>query len=478
MSELQAIENVRTNAIRELDNSRQQHLEQFFTPIEVVTTMVNLFNIPSGSKFKILDPGAGTGILGLALAKRIWEENPDSEIELIAVELDHNLSSYFEETVQSIGEMGKFNWKLVNQDFFTWSSNEAAEYDFVIQNPPYRKLSSKSKLAEDLLSRGIQTPNLYSSFVNAAANLLVPNGQMVIISPRSWTNGTYFRKFREFLASKLSLDAFHLFDSRGRVFRDTGVLQESIIWKVTNRPQRKEVSIRNALDHLSPVTEILLDSQIVTGQDFIFLPTEPQSAELYSFMSQLPETLESLGIAASTGKIVDFRNPDLLRYSNAKSSLAFIRQDHLSIDGLTHPRNDLKKTQWTCDANSVPSSLLCRPGNYVLVKRFSAKEEKRRVVASAFSSAFPVAIDNKVNFLHQFGEGIDLDLAHGLVHYLNSDLVDRYYRLFSGHTQVNAGDLMKLPFPDRTTLLKLGTMNQVEVETHLESLIFAMRDAA
>ncbi len=472
------MENVRVNAIRDLDNSRQEHLEQFFTPIEVVTTMVDLFDIPPGSKFKILDPGAGTGILGVALAKRIFEENPESEIELVAVELDQNLRPYFSETLRSIGELGNFRWTLINADFFTWSSNEAAEYNFVIQNPPYRKLSSKSKLAEDLLARGIRTPNLYSSFVQAAANLLVPNGQMVIISPRSWTNGTYFRRFRDFLASKLSLDAFHLFDSRGRVFRDTGVLQESIIWRVTNGPQRKEISIQHALDHLSTGSEILLDSQIVTGQDFIFLPTESKSADLYSFMSQLPETLEGLGITASTGKIVDFRNPDLLRYSNSKSSLAFIRQDHLSINGLAHPKKDLKKTQWTCDANSVPSSLLCPPGNYVLVKRFSAKEEKRRVVASTFSSPFPVAIDNKVNFLHQFGEGIDLDLAHGLTRYLNSDLLDRYFRLFSGHTQVNAGDLMKLPFPDRTTLLKLGTMNQVEVETYLESIIFAIRDAA
>jgi adenine-specific DNA-methyltransferase len=48
------------------------------------------------------------------------------------------------------------------------------------------------------------------------------------------------------------------------------------------------------------------------------------------------------------------------------------------------------------------------------------------------------------------------DLARGLCTYLNSTQVDGYFRLFNGHTQVNAMDLRKLPYPSPDQLQQLG----------------------
>jgi adenine-specific DNA-methyltransferase len=42
--------------------------------------------------------------------------------------------------------------------------------------------------------------------------------------------------------------------------------------------------------------------------------------------------------------------------------------------------------------------------------------------------------------------------------YLNSEAVDNSFRLFSGHTQVNAFDLRRLQYPDNNTLIKLGQL--------------------
>jgi adenine-specific DNA-methyltransferase len=43
--------------------------------------------------------------------------------------------------------------------------------------------------------------------------------------------------------------------------------------------------------------------------------------------------------------------------------------------------------------------------------------------------------------------------------YLNSSLVDSYFRQFNGHTQVNATDLRSLRYPARAVLERIGKKN-------------------
>jgi adenine-specific DNA-methyltransferase len=104
--------------------------------------------------------------------------------------------------------------------------------------------------------------------------------------------------------------------------------------------------------------------------------------------------------------------------------------------------------------------LLVPSGYYVLVKRFSAKEEPRRVVAAVYDpekvSAERVAFENHLNYYHCDGSGMPMNLAKGLAAFLNSSLVDAYFRQFSGHTQVNATDLRTLRYPSREKLIALG----------------------
>ncbi len=95
-----------------------------------------------------------------------------------------------------------------------------------------------------------------------------------------------------------------------------------------------------------------------------------------------------------------------------------------------------------------------------MVRRFSAKEERRRVVAAVYDparvDAEAVAFDNKLNVLHGGNAGLTENLAKGLAVFLNSTVVDAYFRQFSGHTQVNAEDLRSLRFPAGGDLDRLG----------------------
>jgi len=105
-------------------------------------------------------------------------------------------------------------------------------------------------------------------------------------------------------------------------------------------------------------------------------------------------------------------------------------------------------------------ALLVPAGTYVLVKRISAKEEQRRVSAAVFDPRHVpcerVGFENHLNYFHQSGGGLPGDLARGLAVFLNSTLLDIYFRQFSGHTQVNAGDLRNLKYPSRQQLEALG----------------------
>ncbi len=121
--------------------------------------------------------------------------------------------------------------------------------------------------------------------------------------------------------------------------------------------------------------------------------------------------------------------------------------------------------------------VLIPKGWYVLVKRFSAKEEKRRIAAAVFDPKqvehVKLGFENHLNYYHNNGRGMTEQLAKGLAMFLNSTLVDSYFRQFSGHTQVNAADLRRLPYPSMDALEKLGRRMEgaFPTETEIDQLV-------
>src|SRR5260370_16435132 len=97
---------------------------------------------------------------------------------------------------------------------------------------------------------------------------------------------------------------------------------------------------------------------------------------------------------------------------------------------------------------------------YVVVKRFSGKEERRRPVAEIYDPSRvggeKVGFENHLNYYHAGGRGLPERLAKGLAAFLDSTLADDYFRQFNGHTQVNATDLRSLKYPTRPQLEAIG----------------------
>jgi adenine-specific DNA-methyltransferase len=110
--------------------------------------------------------------------------------------------------------------------------------------------------------------------------------------------------------------------------------------------------------------------------------------------------------------------------------------------------------------NAETERWLMPRGCYVVLRRFSSKEEKRRVVAYLLDESDTpgdwIGFENHLNVIHRGRRGLPAELARGLVEYLNSQSVDDYFRTFSGHTQVNATDLRRLRYPTLEELEEMG----------------------
>jgi adenine-specific DNA-methyltransferase len=196
----------------------------------------------------------------------------------------------------------------------------------------------------------------------------------------------------------------------------------------------------------------------------------------------LPSSLARLEIEVSTGRVVDFRARSFLRKDPEVGTVPLIYPSHFNGGCVHWPRFGARKPNALL---VVPETeeLLVPNGVYVLVKRFTAKEERKRVVATVFrpegrlAGFASVGFENHLNYFHRSGGALDARLAEGLAVYLNSTLVDSYFRQFSGHTQVNATDLRTLRYPSNEQLYRLavivgnGTCEQATIDAAVGGMI-------
>jgi adenine-specific DNA-methyltransferase len=192
---------------------------------------------------------------------------------------------------------------------------------------------------------------------------------------------------------------------------------------------------------------------------FIHLVKDNKDDQVMDRMGYFTTSLDELGLDVSTGRVVDFRAREHLRPLPGEGTVPLIYPCHFKDGFINWPAESGKKPNAIMFSERT-EGLMVQAGYYVLTKRFSAKEERRRVVAAIYDpqsiDAPLVGFENHLNYFHARGKGLSENLAKGLALYLNSSLFDRYFRLFSGHTQVNATDLRKMHYPSHEQLIRLG----------------------
>lgn len=483
------------------DLDKQHELGQFLTPNPVAEFMASLFEIHR-SEVHLLDAGAGAGALSAALVGRLCREpRKPKRICVTAYEIDATqiepLQARLDVCRRECERAGiSFSATVLNEDFIAAAvpmvrgdlfTSEPPRFNTAIINPPYRKIRSDSSTRLALRSAGIEASNLYAGFVALITRLLDKGGELVAITPRSFCNGPYFKPFRKDLLETMSLLRLHVFESRSAAFSGDAVLQENIIFhavKGAAKPKRVVISTSSG-ELVGTVTEHAVDFREIISPDdaeqFIHLPTGDKHAQARRAMEHLSTSLSVLGMSVSTGRVVDFRAKEFLRQQPGRDTAPLIYACHFNGGFVHWPREKARKPN-AIVSNEQTRELLVPAGVYVLVKRFTAKEERRRIVACIYDShqieAPLVGFENHLNYFHVAGHGLPMSLAKGLAAFLNSTVVDDYFRQFNGHTQVNATDLRSLNYPTREQLEWLGKrisdpeMSQVQLDGIVEEELF------
>ncbi|MBI5450144.1 MAG: Eco57I restriction-modification methylase domain-containing protein [Gammaproteobacteria bacterium] len=462
-------DNVRRKVAPLTTQKHKAEFGQFMTPSSVARFMASLFPASTLKTCTLLDAGAGVGALSCAFLDR-WAMGDFgfAKVEAYAYEIDPALRIHLAQTLAAYGKRLPVKSQIMTNDFIEHAAilckQGRRSFTHAILNPPYKKINSHSEHRLALRTVGIETVNLYSAFVALAVELAAPGGQIVAIIPRSFCNGPYYRPFRDFVLERTAIRHMHLFDSRNKAFKDDAVLQENIILLLERGGQQGDVTVTTSTDdrfddlvtHTHPFNRIVFPDD---SERFIHVPIS-QERNAIELSTAIRYSLENVGVKVSTGPVVDFRLKEHLREMPESGTVPLLYPAHFSGQNIEWPKPGSKKPN-AIRRNAETEKWFYPNGFYCVVRRFSSKEEKRRIIASVvqpntFGNSEMLGLENHLNVYHENRRGLPEALARGLAMYLNTTGVDENFRRSSGHTQVNATDLRMMKYPSRDALIALG----------------------
>lgn len=297
-------------------------------------------------------------------------------------------------------------YHIFNKDFLNFDPKHRNSFDIAIINPPFKKTRSSKQdtVAQNEILQSceqkINTTSLYTNhyvdFMSLCLDYLNHSGQLISITPRSFTSGAYFKNFRNKLLKESNLEAVHLFSSRKSIFKNNSIYQENIICKfIKGTKQNSSISLSCSIDmdFNKSFTQKKLPNKLLiksfVNDNFIFIPENNAQAKAIKELQKFEDGFDNLALSINTGPVVPFRAKGLLSKVKHKNSIPLLGLNNV----------EMLAVNWS---------------EY-----------------------------NKYE-------------AYGLAAFLNSSLVDNYFRSLSGSTQINKNELLTLRLPSLKQLSQLG----------------------
>ena len=485
-----------------LTRDAQRAMGQYMTPPAIARFMAQrLVADVQLDHVRVLEPSAGCGILAAATVEALLAKQPEHRpnlIDLYLFELDARLvprlealCHQMERACTAVGVV--LDWKIAQEDFLLSElalRGQTVEGLLTISNPPFLKLNKTTDQRAHLHSYAVYgQPNIYALFMAATARLTPAGGKWCFITPRSWMAGQYFKAARRAVLSHLTIDSLHAFENRKEGFEEDSVLQETVIAWASGRqlfdPGANILLTRSqgAKDLDSSKVTAFPTERVVGGDECAMLSLPHGERSLFDGWTS---TLKTYGLQVSTGPVVAFRAAMHIREVSTSFSVPLLWLQHVKQQDIKWP---IYKKREHIEANASSAWMLVPNAPMVLMRRFSPKEDARRVTCAAYVGELPGAVlglENHLNYIYRPGGRMSCEEARGLSAFLASSLVDAHFRSLAGSTQVNATELRKLPLPPLAVIEEIGrticarpTLSEIdEVVTHVLESEKAARDVA
>lgn len=461
----------------------KKHKGQFFTPLAISEFMGGLAT-PSGKKnIYVLDPGCGLAILSCTLIEHLVEAGKSEHISLALYETDKKVVPLTEDVLSYLKVWCQerdvnLDYQLNESDFVLEKCEcldgtdtifgdmfDTERFDYIISNPPYFKVAKDDIHTRSCASIVDGQTNIYALFMAICAKMLAEGGQMIFITPRSFASGRYFQSFRDFLFQHVSIDLIHLFNTRKDTFAKDEVLQELVIMRMVpvGNSERIIVSYSQGISDLDhPYQKEYVASEIVdvsSDEKVVYLPVDGHDEAILSLFRSWGGNMEKYGIKISTGPVVAFRAYDFIVNKPSDDTVPLYWLHNVVKMLCDHPVQKKDKGQYIKVTPETKTALLPNK-NYVLLRRFSSKDDSSRLVAAPYFGNMAqyefVGIENKLNYIYRPKGHLRRDEVMGITALLDSEMFDAWFRTFNGNINVSATELRMMPLPPIETIREIG----------------------
>jgi adenine-specific DNA-methyltransferase len=455
-----------------LTRDEQRALGQFMTPAPIAKFMAQrLVANHTQPVARVLEPAAGGGILAASVIEALLAkpagERP-TRIELLMYELDARLipplHALCEQMRASCEEAGiEFDCLIRNEDFLLSElALLAAPLPglMTIANPPFLKLNKTTDQRAALHAYAVHgQPNIYALFMAATARITPSDGGWCFITPRSWMAGEYFKAARRTMLQHLTIDRLHAFESRTEGFEEDAVLQETVItWGTGRAPVEPGTNIfltrsQGAADLATADVQALPVERVVGDDEHAMFSLPRDNVDPFEGWTA---TLKNYGFMVSTGRVIAFRAKEYIREFAEHGTVPLLWLQHVGQQKINWP---VQKKREHIRASADNEWMLVPNAPMVVMRRFSPKEDERRVTCAAYLGHLPgdaIGLENHLNYIYRKGGAMTPAEARGISAFLASSTVDAHLRALAGSTQVNATEMRKLPMPPLATLVHIG----------------------
>jgi len=223
--------------ITELANLKRTDTKAYFTREDIVYNVINKLPIFKKKKnIKILEPSVGIGnFLPLLFEKY---KHIDSVV-LDVIDIDNDSLNTLKILLNKIKIPSNFTINIINIDFLLWENKY--QYDVVVGNPPYGKVTKQKELLEKYKSNSINknTNNLFAFFLEKSIKIAK---YVSLIVPKSLINSPEFNLSRQLLENT---NLHSITDYGEKAFKGVKIETISFLLDTYQKEKLKKVKIES-----------------------------------------------------------------------------------------------------------------------------------------------------------------------------------------------------------------------------------------